>query len=189
VYLPMVANSNLAVVQGLAQNGVQMKSIVLATGYGQALLDQPVSKTFGPEVVMQTGFAPVELKTKATKQFQADLKKYVDITGVPDYGVYTGYISCDMAVLGLERAGNPPLQANFSGNLRKLGTYDQAGLACAPVDISAATYGKAQPTNCSWFMKIKNGKFVTFPSNGKPWKGELIAASTQATTTTAAPSS
>jgi ABC-type branched-subunit amino acid transport system substrate-binding protein len=118
VYLPMVANSNLAVVQGLAQNGVKMKSEVLATGYGQDLLDQPVTKTFGPEIVMQTGFAPVELKTKGTKQFQADLKKYAGISGVPDYGLYTGYITCDMAVLGLKNAGNPPQQANFSDNLR-----------------------------------------------------------------------
>ena len=42
VYLPLVANSNIAVVQGLAQNGVKMKSTCLATGYGQPLLDQPV---------------------------------------------------------------------------------------------------------------------------------------------------
>ncbi len=36
------------------QNGVKMKSTVLATGYGQALLDQPVAKTLGPEVVLAT---------------------------------------------------------------------------------------------------------------------------------------
>ena len=48
VYLPMVANSNLAVVQGLQQNGVAMKSEMLATGYGQDLLDQPAAQTFGP---------------------------------------------------------------------------------------------------------------------------------------------
>jgi ABC-type branched-subunit amino acid transport system substrate-binding protein len=186
VYLPMVANSNLAVVQGLAQNGVQMKSEVLATGYGQDLLDQPAAKTFGPEVVLQNGYAPVELKTKATKQFQADLKK-VGVTGVPDFGAYTGYASCDLAILGLKNAGNPPVQANFSDNLRKIGSYDAAGLACQPIDISAATFGKAAPTNCGWFVQIKNGKYVPFPSNGKPVKGKLIAASTQATTTTAAP--
>jgi len=184
--LPMVANSNLAVVQGLAQNGVQMKSEVLATGYGQDLLDQPAAKTFGPEVVLQNGYAPVELKTKATKQFQADLKK-VGVTGVPDFGAYTGYASCDLAILGLKNAGNPPVQANFSDNLRKIGSYDAAGLACQPIDISAATFGKAAPTNCGWFVQIKNGKYVPFPSNGKPVKGKLIAASTQATTTTAAP--
>jgi branched-chain amino acid transport system substrate-binding protein len=187
VYLPLVASSNIAVVQGLAQNGVKMKSTVLATGYGQPLLDEPVSKTFGPEVVMQTQFAPVELKTKATKQFQADLKKYASYTGVPDYGIYTGYITCDLAILGLKNAGNPPTRAAFAPNLRKLGTYDQAGLACQPIDVSTATYGKAAPTGCLWYVQVKNGKFVPFPANGKPIKGDLVGASTVATTTTAAP--
>ena len=186
VYLPLVANSNFAVVQGLQQNGVPMKSEVLATGYGQDLLDQPAAKTFGPEVVLQTAFAPVELKTKATKQFRSDLKKYTGYTGIPDFGIYTGYMSCDLAILGLKNAGNPPTRAAFAPNLRKVGTYDGAGLSCQPIDISAATFGKAAPTNCGWFVQVKNGKFVTFPANGKPWTGKLIESSTVATTTTTA---
>ena len=186
VYLPLVANSNFAVVQGLQQNGVPMKSEVLATGYGQDLLDQPAAQTFGPEVVMQTAFAPVELKTKATKQFQADLKKYTGYTGIPDFGIYTGYMSCDLAILGLKNAGNPPTRAAYSPNLRKVGTYDGAGLSCQPIDISAATFGKAAPTNCGWFVQVKDGKFVTFPTNGKPLTGKLIQSSTVATTTTTA---
>ena len=52
--------------------------------------------------------------------------------------------------------------------------------------ISAATFGKAAPTNCGWFVQIKDGKFVLFPTNGKPWKGKLIESSTVATTTTTA---
>ena len=35
-------SSNFAVVQALAQNGVKMKATILATGYGQDLLDQPI---------------------------------------------------------------------------------------------------------------------------------------------------
>ena len=190
IYLPMVANSNLAVVQGLVQNGVKMKSSVLATGYGQALLDQPVSKTLGPEVVLATPAAPVELKTKATKQFQADLKKYADFTEIPDFGVYTGYFTCDLAILGLKNAGNPPTRAAFAPNLRKLKTYDQAGLACQPIDISLETYGQAAKTGCGWYMQIKDGKFVLFPPKGKPattpWPSKLIEKSTVATTTTTA---
>ena len=86
----------------------------------------------GPRSSWPPGCAPVELKTKATKQFQADLKKYAGFTGVPDFGIYTGYITCDMAIVGLKNAGNPPTRAAFAPNLRKLGTYDQAGLACQP---------------------------------------------------------
>lgn len=190
IYLPLVASSNIAIVQGLAQNGVKMKSTVLATGYGQPLLDEPVSKTFGPEVVLAAGFAPVELKTKATKRFVTDLKK-VGYTGVPDFGVYTGYITCDLAILGIKNAGNPPTRAAFAPNLRKLKTYDQAGLGCRPIDISLETYGQASKVACAYYMKIKNGKFVLFPPPGKPattpWTSKLIEESTVATTTTTAP--
>jgi branched-chain amino acid transport system substrate-binding protein len=187
VYLPLESHSSIAVVQGLAENGVPMKSTIMNLGYGQPFLDQPGAKALGPEVLVGAFWAPVELKTKATKQFQADLEKYAGITGVPDFGYYSGYIACDMAILGLQHAGNPPTRAAFSPNLRRLGTYDQAGLACHPVDISAATYGQRNKSFCSWYVQVKNGKFVPFPANGKPWTGKLIGASTGTTNTTTAP--
>jgi hypothetical protein len=144
-----------------------------------------VSQTFGPDVVLQSAYAPVELRTKATKRFQADLKKYANFTDIPDLGVYGGYAACELAILGLKQAGNPPTRSAFAPNLRKLGSYDRAGLACQPVDISAASFGKAPPTACSWFLQVKNGKFVPFPKNGKPWTGKLVSETTVATTTAA----
>ena len=51
VLQPMNANTNLAIAQGLMQNGVKMKAELMATGYGQQLLDQPVSATIGPDVL------------------------------------------------------------------------------------------------------------------------------------------
>jgi branched-chain amino acid transport system substrate-binding protein len=188
-YLPMVASSNFAVVTGLAQNNVDMKSLVLATGYGQDLLDNPIADTLGPSVVLSTGYAPVELKTKATKQFQADLKKYAGLEGVPDYGQQTGYITCDMMIQGLKAAGENPTRRGFIDGLRGLGTYDQAGLACRPVDISLEGYGTAAPTACGWFVQVEDGKFVLFPKNGKPIESKLLEESTTATTTTEAPAS
>jgi branched-chain amino acid transport system substrate-binding protein len=190
VYLPLVANSNIAVAQGLAQNGVKMKAIVMATGYGQPLLDQPASKQFGPNIVMATGWAPVELKTKATKQFQADLKKYTGYTGVPDFGIYTGYIDCDLVLLGLKAAGQNPTRQSFIDGLHKVGKFNPGGgLGCADVDISLTNYGHASPTSCSWYVQVKNGKFTLFKQkNGDPiWTGKLIGATAQATTTTSAP--
>ena len=135
-YLPLVASSNIAIIQGLQQNGVNMKALVMPTGYGQDLLDQPIAQTLGPEDVFTSAWAPVELKTKATKQFQSDLKKYSGLTGVPDFGSYTGYITCELAILGLEHAGATPTRQGFVDGLRTLGSYDQAGLGCTSVDIS-----------------------------------------------------
>ena len=123
-YLPLVASTNFAIIQSLQQNNANMKALVMPTGYGQDLLDQPTAQILGPEDVFTTAWAPVELKTKATKQLQSDLEKYSGLTGVPDFGVYTGYITAELAILGLEHAGDTPTRQGFIDGLRDLGSYD-----------------------------------------------------------------
>jgi ABC-type branched-subunit amino acid transport system substrate-binding protein len=195
VYLPLVSASNFAIVQGLQQNGVDMKANVLATGYGQDLLDSPLAASLQPNTVMFQTYKPVELKNDpAIKKFQATLKKYGGITGVPNYGIYQGYISCDMAIFGLKNAGKDLTRQSFIDGLRKTGTYDVAGLNCSPSDVSLANYGKVPNVGCAYYMYVKDGKFVVM-NKGKPIAGklvgdpELIAANKQGTvvTTTVAP--
>jgi len=175
VYLPLVAASNFAIVQGLAQNGVDMKANILATGYGQDLLDSPIASTLKPNTVLFSTYKPVELKDKATKQFQADLKKYAGLNGVPDYGQYLGYITCELAILGLQNAGATPTRQGFIDGLHKLGTYDAAGLSCQPIDISLTNYGKFPTTGCAYFEQVKNDKFVVM-NKGKPVTGKLVGS-------------
>ena len=152
-FYAMNGNTNLAIAQGLKQSGVNMKAELMATGYGQQLLDEPSSSQIGPEVIFTQSWAPVEAKTKATKQFQADLKKYANSTGVPDFGIYTGYTGCDLIIQGLKQQGKNLDQSTFSADLRKLGQVNPAGLWCQDIDISAASYGKSRPrsvaTQCS----------------------------------------
>jgi len=192
-YYAMNGNTNLAIAQGLVQNGVKMKAELMATGYGQNLLDEPIAQQIGPEVIFTQGWAPVEAKTKATKQFQADLKKYTGYTGVPDFGIYTGYIDCDLAILGLKQQGKNLDQSTFTDDMRKLGKFNAGGgLGCADTDISAEGYGKPAQTICTYAMYVKNGKFAILkPKTGSDlfWTGKLVGASVteNATTTTAAP--
>src|SRR3954453_9648087 len=173
LYLPLDSDTNFAIVQGLQQNGVQMKSNVLATGYSQDLLDQPIAKTITPNDVMFTAYRPVELGGPAVKAFRANLKKYAGLTGVPDYGTYTGYIACDMMIKGLAAAGKTPTRQSFVDGVRGLGQYDGAGLTCAPIDVSAASFGKSAKTSCTWFVGVKDGK-STVLNNGKTVSGKLI---------------
>jgi len=185
----MNGNTNLAIAQGLKQNGVNMKAQLMATGYGQDLLDQPIANQLGPNILFTQGWQPVELQTKATKQFVSDLKKYADHTGVPDFGIYTGYMDCDLAIQGLKAQGKNLDQGAYVTDLRKLGKVNPANLGCAPIDISAATFGKPAPTICQYAMYIKGDKFTLLkPGNGKDfWEGKLIGKSvTEATTTTTA---
>src|SRR3954447_19956938 len=112
-YLPLVLSTNLAIIQTAAQNNLKFKLAVLATGYGQALLDQPASKAIGPEVLLAQGWAPVELETPATKRFTSDLTKYTSYRGVPDFGVYTGYLTADLMIKGLQGAGKELTRDGF----------------------------------------------------------------------------
>jgi branched-chain amino acid transport system substrate-binding protein len=197
VYLPLDGNTNLAIAQGLQQNGVKMKAVLMASGYGQEMLDSPITKTLDSADVVSQVYKPAELASDpAVKKFRADLKKYADITGVPDYGAYTGYIACDMAITGIEQAGKNPTQQGFIDGLHELGTYKAADLTCAPIDISLENYGKTPSESCQYFITFKDGKFVVM-NHGKPIIGkivgdpELLAANKRGTaaevTTTAPP--
>jgi branched-chain amino acid transport system substrate-binding protein len=194
LYLPLDNDTNVAIVQALQQNGVKMKANILATGYSQQLLDQPVAKLMTPNDVLFSAYKPVELtKDPAVKKFRANLKKYAGITGVPDYGAYTGYIACDMAITGLEQAGANPTRQRFVDGIRNLREYDAAGLTCLPVQVGYDTFGKTPETSCNWFLIVKDGKFKVL-NGGKPIKSKLLGdpkliaanrAGTAATTTTA----
>jgi len=200
VYLPLDSNTNFSIVQQLQQNGVDVKANVLATGYSQDLLDQPIAKTITPNDVMQSSYKPIELGGKAIKTFTSNLKKYGGITGVPNYGVYTGYITCDMAIKGLQNAGDNPTRQGFVDGLRKTdgGIYDSAGLTCNPINLSYEHFGKISDLeSCLYYVQVKDGKFVVY-NNGKPIRGKTVgdpdiipkytadASSSAATTTTAA---
>jgi branched-chain amino acid transport system substrate-binding protein len=202
VYLPLDSNTNFAIVQQLQQAGANMKANVLATGYSQDLLDQPIAKTITPNDILQTSYKPIELGGPAVKEFTSNLKKYGGITGIPNYGAYTGYITCDMAILGLKNAGKNPTRQGFVDGIRKTnnGIYDEAGLTCKPVDLSYAHFGKISPTPaCIYYVQVKNGKFVPY-NGGKPVTGKVVGdpaiiakytdtGASSATTTTAAPPS
>jgi branched-chain amino acid transport system substrate-binding protein len=198
VYLPMAAATNIAVAEGLQQNGVQMKAVLMGTGYGQDLLDSPAAKSLPESTIFLAPFKPVELKDPATKRFQADLKKYSDVTGVPDYGEYTGYVLADYTIAALKGAGKDLTRQGFVDAGHGIGKYDAAGLACAPVDVSLGNLGKVPETSCGYALRLKNGRFELFPKSGKPITQKLVgspealAANKEglaATTTTAAPAS
>src|SRR5262245_23640088 len=159
-FYAMNGNTNLAIAQGLTQNGVKMKAQIMATGYGQALLDQPVAKSIGTDVIFTQGWQPVEMKTKATKQLQADLKKYADYTGVPDFGIYTGYTDCELAIIGLKEQGKNLDRSTYSDGIRALGKINPGNLSACPLDLSVASYGKPAEQVCQYAVVIKNGKFT-----------------------------
>ncbi len=100
-------------------------------------------------MLVQTVSQPVELKTKATKQFQADLKKYAGYTGVPDFGMYTGYITCDLAILGLQNAGKTPTRGGFIDGPPQARHLRRGGPRLPARRHQPRDLGKAPTTGCS----------------------------------------
>jgi branched-chain amino acid transport system substrate-binding protein len=174
VYLPLIRTTDLAIAQGLQQNGAPIKAILMESGYSQATLDSPIAKTLNSVDIVSQSYKPAELKNDpAVKQFLSDLKQYAGITGVPDLGAYSGYIACDLAITGLQRAGKKPTAQGFIDGLHNLGTYKAADLTCAPLDISLKNFGKTPTTGCQYYVTFKNGKFVVM-NDGKPYFGKLV---------------
>ena len=98
------------------------------------------------------------------------------ITGVPDYGAYTGYIACDMAITGLKNAGQEP----DPSELRRRHPQDQRRpvrrrrphvLADRPQlrELRQDRQRRAAPGSSA----SKDGKFKVL-NNGKPITGKLV---------------
>ena len=120
-----------------------MKANVLATGYSQDLLDQPIAKTITPNDVMFTAYRPVELgRTRRSRSSRPTSRSTPGITGVPDYGAYTGYIVCDMAITGLKNAGKNPTRQGFVDGIRKPRRVRRCRTARAPIDVGYENFGK-----------------------------------------------
>jgi len=178
VNLPLINNSNFAVVTGGVQAGIDWKAAVMATGYGQSLLDQPtaVSAAETPGVFMASSFRPVEVPNEGTERMQAAFAEYADFEGVPDYAWYQGWLSMDLAIEGLLAAGVNPTRESYLDALHALGSWDGNGLLPRQVDISLEGFGQAQPETCAWYMKVENGEFVS-ATGPEPVCGDLIEAS------------
>jgi branched-chain amino acid transport system substrate-binding protein len=159
LYLPLDANTNFALMTALKQAGVKMKFITNATGYGQALIDDTSAVADVQGAWFSPTAAPVELKTPATKAFQAALKKYAHYTGVPDFSFYEAWGAVDLMITGLELAGKNPTRAGFISALRKDSSYDMGGLE-TPVNLTLKAFGKAAPTLCGYITKFKGDAFV-----------------------------
>ena len=163
LYLPLDENTNFAIMTALKQAGVNMKVIINATGYGQSLVtDTSAAPDAQGAWFLGTG-APVELKSAATKSFQAALKKYAHYTGVPDFSWYEGWGSADLMIKGLELAGRNPTQANFISALHKVSSYDVNGIE-NPVNLTLARFGKAPTKLCEYLTQFKGDAFVN-PTN------------------------
>jgi len=177
LYLPLIDNTNLAIVTAAKQNDMELVAPILVTGYGQNILDQPTAREAGQDAYFQSQYRPIELENEGTLEMVDALKRFADFEGVPDYAMYTAWLAADLFIEGLKAAEQNPTRESYLDALHGLGTYDGGGLLPRDVDISLEGFGKPQPEACSWYMQLKGSEFVPVPPSGEPVCGRLIPES------------
>lgn len=75
LYTLVLPDTAFALVAGLRQAGVQMKSVLLATGYGADLLESPPAIGVAQGIGFLTSYSPVEMNNDATRAWSAALKQ------------------------------------------------------------------------------------------------------------------
>ena len=172
-YAAMIDTTNFALLSGLRNEGAVMKAAVLATGYGQEILDQPTALAAGQGGIFGTMQTPVELKTPATIAEQQAFQKYENFTGIPNLNWSYGWLTADLFIQGLKAAGQNPTRGLFISGLHNVKNWDGEGLLPAPVDLSLSGFGKFPSQSCEWFVKLQGSAFVVQNGN-KPVCGNIL---------------
>jgi len=159
VYLPIDPSTAFSLVAALHQDGVKLKSVMLATGYGGDLLASKPTV----EAAQGDGFAtigvPAEENTPATKERAANLAK-VGVTGPPTFAEQESYLTMVAFAAGLKAAGANPTRASFMKAMDGITNYDAGGLL-APEKISFHDYAPA--IGCVWVALLKGESFSVAP--------------------------
>jgi branched-chain amino acid transport system substrate-binding protein len=167
-------NASLLTIQALRQEGVALKAGVLFTGYGGDLQQAGAgAEAAANGVYFPMQFEPAELHTAATDQLQKDLRS-VGVSTDPTFAEYMGYLSVDLLVHGLGKAGASPSQAELIRALNGIGNYDAAGLlGTHTLNVGARTPVPSGVDNCLWFTRLVGTSFQLVPG-AEPVCGSVI---------------
>lgn len=175
LYAPVIPETGFALATGLRRAGVEMKSILLATGYGADLLKSPPTLKVAEGVGFMTSYSPVETDTEATRTWSAALKKYAkSASGIPSFSQAVGWISADLLLHGLEKAGCTASQEELMAALRADRSWTAGGLFPKPADFeNKGSYSVGGPGDCTFVSILRDERFVPDPQ-GAPACGEQI---------------
>lgn len=157
--------TELALATAVRQAGLNAKG-VMSTGYAQSTLDNATSRAAAEGLYAYSYYVPYELHTPDVNAMLAALKEsakdYKD-GDIPGYGMSSAYLSADMMITGLEKAGKTPSRASFISGLRTVTSYSAAGMLPAPISFAPDQFGKSLSNPCNYFVHLTGGKFVPQP--------------------------
>jgi branched-chain amino acid transport system substrate-binding protein len=179
VYCACLLSSDVALSTQLKQAGLADVKGIWAVAYDQSVLGTPsvlssLSGTY-TSVPVDTTLHP----TAGTKVMLSRLKKYTPFTGeIPSLNIDYGYLSADLAIAGLQRAGATASRASFISKLRTYSGWTGGGVLPAPVIFKHfGTPAMIPLTACASYAKVTSTGFGAF-NGGKPLCGTRFSFST-----------
>ncbi len=167
----------IGVQTALMQAGLKVADIC-ATGYDQAILDQPTALK-----AMQGTYAGATINvlgdkiSAPVKLFLGNLKQYTSWPGgLPSIEIDTSYESADLMIKGLQLAGPNPTDKTVISKLCNLKCWTSEGLIAAPGDDFQhfGTLAGVPKTNCAPLLQLKAKSFVP-ALGGKKVCGKLVS--------------
>lgn len=163
LYMPLVTDSSISVLKAMAAQGVELKATEM-----QGLYDPKITAQVGD--LLQgvsgagVGIIPIELETDGTKAFVDAMSEYGD--GVDPRTGFTGpgYLSADLFIEGLKKAGDCPTREAFISELRKVSDYEGGGLLIEPANFASGPVPAGTPYGrCTWMVTYEGNAFVPEP--------------------------
>jgi branched-chain amino acid transport system substrate-binding protein len=175
MFIPVVPSTAFALVAALKQQGVKLKSLLLAVGYGADLLSSSANIASAQGVEFSSVGIPIEQKTPATEKFAADLAA-VGVTGTPTFAQQDAYIGMIAFALGIKAAGPTLTRDSFMAALRGVHDFNADGLLSpGSVDFSnLSQIGTGSgAAGCIFGAQLVGQKFV--PVAGSPVCGKNVS--------------
>jgi len=177
-----VDSSDIALSGALKQAGLNNVKQMYFTGYDSQILSSPSARAAFAGSYVAVSFDPASTKPGVQAMYNT-LKQYdpqYKAGSIPDLGLYGSYISADLMIYGLEKAGQNPTRASFQDNLRQVSSYDAGGLFPSPIGFTGfGTPAMLPQQSCSQFASIQGNQFVPF-QGGQLVCGKLIKINTKA---------
>jgi len=151
-------DGGISLAQALKQQGVTLKSFAVAGLSDPAVLKSANGALDG--ALGQTyGTVPIGVNVRAAKTFASAMKA----AGLNPYAPAAplGYVGADLFIKGLKVAGKCPTRQSFIDNLRKVTSYDGAGMLPGKVSfVPKGIMPNGNPILCSWYATAKGTELV-----------------------------
>lgn len=171
-----VDSSDIALSGAIKQAGLSNVKQMYFTGYDSQILTSSSARAAFAGSYVAVSYDPAST-TPAVKGMFSALQQYdpqFKAGNIPDLGLYGSYISADLMIYGLQKAGQNPTRASFQNNLRQVSSYNAGGLLPSPIGFTGfGTPAMLPQTGCSQFASIQGNSYVYF-EGGKLICGKLI---------------